>query len=240
MGKGHQRVLRSLDGDPGIAGLLSTELFQLALHHLEIANKDKTDSEIKSSENHYTKHVLGCIVMLASGMEALLSTLIWVRLPSEKARPTNDKETDKAQNKINERVEEMKDLLARGTFKEKYKHFLKKGQHYPQDMATLFNVRNEIIHFIPTRHTTMPTWLATLEDQNILLGDKELPPDDLDFTFNAKLCSYKLALWAFKAVEDAIIQLTDNKRILKAKLRADLKLIQEYQEYTTVSKADSN
>lgn len=215
MSQRKQRVQHALTDEAGSGGILSTNLLQLAVHHLEEASADR-GGEFTSSTNHYTPHTLGCVLLLIAGLESTINALVWFRVPRSElslASPTN-----------REMRAELEALLRSGSLLDKYRWLVDNPVAQMSDLVTLIDLRDDIVHGIPavTQRGRPPLYLRRLEKRGLFLGAAELPDGTTHFVFTARLCSFKLAYWSFEVVEAVLESLVGHQRVLRAKLDKDL------------------
>jgi len=78
------------------------------------------------------------------------------------------------------------------------------------DLEMAWDVRNEIVHWLPRKASTTtawPSWLSDLEARGLVLK-ATLPPTGEDAVdLASKLHSYALARWAWMAIETAVANL---------------------------------
>jgi hypothetical protein len=230
MSRRKDRVQRAAQDESGAALFLSGQLLELALHHLDAALRERATAQFRSSTNHHALHALGCVVMLAAALEALVNTLLWVDLPRNEvalASPSNRAKSSELQN-----------VLRDETIRAKYRRLLGASGKEPDDLPILSDLRDEILHFIPamTQRGSVPRWFCNLEKRGLFLGNDELPPGSKGyFPFVEKLCSYKLAYWAFEVTEDAMTALRGGSSVFAPKVEHDLKILAGYRTVVSPS-----
>jgi hypothetical protein len=73
-----------------------------------------------------------------------------------------------------------------------------------RDLELLLAVRDELAHFLPRPlpdEGGMPGWLVDLHRRGLLLGGADPGPG---FDLGRRLCSYRLAYWAWATVDAAV------------------------------------
>lgn len=153
-----------------------------------LAFADRSKSKDHST-THYTMHAPACIVLLTTSLDAWINeTLSRMRFGGEDPAP-----------------------IAREPTPKKCRSFLDHfGAAHPPSLVDLdlaFEVRDEIVHYLPrglpaTRN--LPPWLAALEQRNLLLSTRI---EQIEYGLSDRLCSYALAYWVWVVVADAAVVL---------------------------------
>lgn len=121
------------------------------------------------------------------------------------------------------------EILARAAIKEKLSSLLL-GDAPPPPLLDLFCLRDEIVHFIPvmTQRDNVPPWLANLSAQGLFLCEPDVTEKDGYLNFVDRLCSYRLAYWAFETTESFLVLLHARQKSAGPKIANDLKIVRRF------------
>ncbi len=190
------------DFSSGVASGISGALISCAFNELLAAFDDREKDKKRQSDNHYTVHALGSIVLLVTALDSYLNEIIW-----EMCRTGQDEYN-------------VRELISRDAA-QKYKEILKKkaekdvvDNDIPQitDLKIVVDLRDEIVHFLPRviprngPKKNVPEWFDRLVKLGILL-DRPIVNDETPLGRN--LMSYKLAYWSWEVVTKAMIDFAE-------------------------------
>lgn len=164
-------------------GTLSVDLLESAFTLLRASLRDRRSLMFVTADNHFSSHATGTMVMAVTALDAWLNEVL-VRLVW---------------------LQEDQRFLVKKSLHEKYLELIR---YFGSEPASLDNLRllcyarDEIVHFLPRSlgaHGAIPEWLKPLQDQRLLL---ERHPHGNDLP--DKLCSYRLAYWAWSTVSAVV------------------------------------
>lgn len=186
-----QRVEQFLAIPPtGGTTQLSPHLIECALSDLELALSDRRGEVFRTSDNHWTPHALGVIVLVICALDAWLNEI--ARHHGVFDSPV------------------LGVVQANPAIAGRYTALLEQlgGAVSLQTLSALIDaldVRDEIVHYLPrvlTGPGNVPTWFRHLQKKGLFLTAGT--SDGRDFELSQKLCSYRLAYWVWETVAKAV------------------------------------
>jgi len=177
---------RQFRTDGAGVGFLSVELLECAYTLLCASLRDRRSLMSFAPDNHFSPHATGTTIMAVTALDAWLNEVIVELLHF------NDDQRS----------------LGSLSLVEKYTQLATHFGTAPQardDIVVLNHARNEIVHFLPRwlgAQGAIPPWLQPLRDRRLLLERTPAANNLPD-----KLCSYRLAFWAWSTVSSVVKEL---------------------------------
>ena len=173
--------------ESGCVDMLSGQILDCALLELKNALEYRSFRVVRTSNNHYSPHALGSILLLVTAFDIWLNELIGHFGPFDPG---------------------FKELACQPLLKKYYglpKQLVKTTIPPHRELELLVELRHEIAHYLPRvikDKGNVPTWFAELNRRRLFCTGPD--PEADYYTMSSKLASYRLAYWAWETTEGAI------------------------------------
>jgi len=164
------------------------DLINSAFVLLQLASNERKGTHVEKAGGHYSIHAPGSIVLICTAFDQWLNQsalTLDVRYPGLVAIAA-DHDTITKYQKFGQ-------TIAASDFE------------VPSDLRVVWDVRNEIVHWLPRKAAEVsnwPEWLSALQERGLVLAT--VLPDGTDATDLAtKFHSYSLARWVWQALYQA-------------------------------------
>ncbi len=165
-------------------------LVSCAFSELSLSLEDRRDNFGRLKNNHYSRHAVGSIVLLATGFDAFLNEEIM---------------------HIGFFDEEVRTLIEERPTYKKYSEIITRlgGTIQPnKELAVIIKLRDEIVHYLPRNVSEipfdsrryLPEFFKGLDKKGLFYN----PSDRSAEPFGQMVCSYRLAYWTWENIEFAV------------------------------------